>query len=362
MTRNSYFSLLGILAFVGYLAIGCNNQEPAETEAAEDTEVTNQNKKADQELQAQAKGLFGKLPEPADINRPVAQLGKKLFYETSLSISNQMSCNTCHKLSEYGVDHEKTSLGHDKKTRGERNSPTVYNAYTHIAQFWDGRAEDLIEQAKGPVLNPVEMGMPTEAKVLENLNQSEEYKKLFAEAFPDQKSPVSFHNMAVAMAEFEKTLSTPGDFDKYMEGDVSALTEEERKGMETFIKVGCTTCHIGPALGGKMFQKFGLIKGPYWEYTGSEHIDSGRVAVTGQASDRFVFKVPSLRNIAETGPYFHDGSVEDLTEAIRIMGTTQLGRELSDEQVSEIETFLESLTGEIPDYALQDEDPGVAAL
>lgn len=361
MTKRSYLSIFGAMAVMGSMAIGCTNQPEAETEE-EDTTAIEQEEQADQQLLEQSKNLFGQLPEPADINRPIAQLGKKLYYETSISKSNQMSCNTCHQLSKFGVDHEKTSLGHDEVSRGERNSPTVYNAFIHVAQFWDGRAEDLVEQAKGPVLNPVEMGMPDEATVIRKLGESEEYKKLFAEAFPDKESPVSFHNMAVAMAEFEKTLSTPGDFDKYLAGDASALSEEERQGLQTFIKVGCTTCHTGPALGGKMFQKFGLIKGPYWEYTGTTEIDSGRVLVTDQPGDKFVFKVPTLRNVAETEPYFHDGSVEDLSEAIKIMGTTQLGRELTDEQVQEIEAFLESLTGEIPDYALQEEEAEMASL
>jgi len=270
-----------------------------------------------------------------------------------------MSCNSCHMLNNFGVDNEPTSPGHDKKTRGERNSPSVYNAYFHVAQFWDGRAADLTEQAKGPVLNPIEMGMPGEAEVTALLQNSEEYQRLFAEAFPNAENPVSFNNMAVAIAEFEKTLRTPAPFDAYVQGDETALTEQQERGLETFIKVGCTTCHTGPGLGAQIYQKFGLFKGPYWEYTGSEKVDSGRVKVTGSGMDKFSFKVPALRNVAETYPYFHDGSVEDLSEAIRIMGITQLGKELSDEEIEEIEAFLQSLTGEIPAHALQ-EDNSVA--
>lgn len=360
MNRTRTFSILAFLAIVFAVTIHACQNQPASDAKVDDKSETEES--AIKDLQEQAQDLFGPLPETADIQRPIARLGKKLYYENSLSISKQMSCNTCHQLDKFGVDNEPTSLGHDQTTRGERNSPTVYNAYVHSSQFWDGRAEDLVEQAKGPVLNPVEMGMPDQATVIKNLRSSEEYQKLFAEAFPEVEEPVSFHNMAVAIAEFEKTLATPSRFDDFMAGQHTALTEEEQEGLRTFLKVGCTTCHTGPALGGQMFQKFGLIRGPYWDYTGSEHIDSGRVAVTGKAADKFVFKVPSLRNVAETAPYFHDGSINDLSEAIEIMGKTQLAQELTAEDIEKIEAFLRCLTGEIPEYALPDKEPVVAAM
>jgi cytochrome c peroxidase len=358
MNKKSFLSLAVVALGALGIAISCNNTPQAgssEDSAAAQDSVENA-------LLAQAQNLFQPLPEAASFDRPIAKLGKKLYYENELSVSGEMSCNTCHMLDKYGVDNEPTSLGHDKKVRGERNSPSTYNAYFHVAQFWDGRAADLTEQAKGPVLNPVEMGMPDEETVLKTLSDKEVYKSLFAAAFPEDKSPITFHNMAVAIAEFEKTLATPGKWDQYLGGKKDALSEAEKEGLQTFIQVGCITCHTGPGLGGQIYQKFGLMKGPYWEYTGSEKHDEGRFEVTGNALDKNSFKVPALRNVAETSPYFHDGSVADLGQAIKIMGTTQLGKELSEEQVTQIKTFLEALTGEIPEHALQKPTTEVASL
>lgn len=315
---------------------------------------TEDRKEADEKIMKRAKGIFKPLPEPKSFDRPIAKLGKKLYYETALSISGEMSCNSCHMLDNFGVDNEPTSPGHDG-TLGERNSPSVYNAYFHIAQFWDGRADDLKEQAKGPVLNPVEMGMPSEPEVVEAIVAIQDYADMFPEAFPDDDNPVTFDNIAEAIAEFEHTLATPAPFDDYLDGDLDALTVEQRDGLQTFMEVGCTTCHMGPGLGGAMYQKFGLVEGPYWDYTGSEREDVGRYAVTEREGDKYVFKVPALRNVTKTAPYFHDGSVEDLGEAVKIMAVTQLGKELEDDQVESIVTFLESLTGEIPEHALLSE-------
>lgn len=305
-------------------------------------------------VQKMAKNVFKPLPEPASFETPLAKLGKKLYYETELSISGEMSCNSCHMLDNYGVDNEPTSPGH-KGERGERNSPTVYNAWFHIAQFWDGRAADLVEQAKGPILNPVEMGMPDEATVEKKLKASDEYQSLFAEAFPEEEEKVNYHNMAVAIAEFERTLATPAPIDDFLNGKADALTEAQVRGLNTFMNTGCITCHTGPGFGGNMYQKFGLINGTYWDYTGSERQDEGRFAVTGNEGDKYFFKVPSLRNITKTAPYFHDGSVADLEEAVKIMATTQLNKELSEQEVNDIVSFLEALTGEIPSHALQNE-------
>lgn len=307
------------------------------------------------QLMDKAKTYFAVLPEAANFaNNPKAQLGKKLFYETALSINGEMNCNSCHGLASFGVDNEPTSPGHEGK-RGDRNSPTVYNAWFHIAQFWDGRAADLSEQAKGPILNPVEMGIPDEATAVRNIEEIAEYKALFEAAFPDKDTLISYQNIADAIAEFEKTLRTPAPIDDYLEGDKTALTEAQLKGMQVFIEKGCTSCHSGAGFGGHLYQKFGLINAPYWEYTGSAHQDQGRFAVTGQENDKQVFKVSSLRNIAKTAPYFHDGSVRELDEAVRIMGKTQLGTDLTEEEVESIVVFLDALTGKIPAHALQDE-------
>lgn len=329
------------------LFISCGTGEPKEkqeglspTEQAYATDWYNK-----------TKTMFGALPEAADPTTVKAQLGKKLYYETALSINNTMSCNSCHMLDQYGVDNLPTSPGHDG-TLGERNSPTVYNASFHIAQFWDGRAADLKEQAKGPILNPIEMGIPDEATAVQRIADIPEYSEMFSAAFPEEEAPISYENIAGAIAEFEKCLNTPSRFDEFMNGNVEALSQEEIKGMETFVSAGCITCHMGPGLGGKMYQKFGLVQGPYWVYTGSEKHDRGRAEVTGNESDEFFFKVPSLRNVAKTAPYLHDGSVASLEEVIKIMGITQLGKELTSEEIASIETFLNSLTGDIPEYAL----------
>ncbi|MDR9398063.1 MAG: cytochrome-c peroxidase [Salibacter sp.] len=341
--------------------VACNSGSD-QKKSEKDEKAKTETKKQDETdpVAKQAKAYFKQLPKPASFDRPIAKLGKKLYYETDVSLSGDMSCNSCHMLDNYGVDNEPTSPGHDG-TRGERNSPSVYNAYFHIAQFWDGRAADLKEQAKGPVLNPIEMGMKSKKDVESVLGDNEEYKKMFAEAFPDDKKPINFDNMAEAIAEFEKTLATPAPFDDYLGGKSDALSSAQKEGLQTFIETGCTTCHMGPGLGGQMYQKFGLVEGPYWEYTGSEHKDEGRFDATGNEGDKYFFKVPALRNVHKTAPYFHDGSVADLDEAIKIMGKTQLGKDLTDEQVASISTFLKSLTGEIPEHALQSE-PATASM
>jgi len=291
-----------------------------------------------------ARGVFGTLPEvaePADYERTLAKvaLGRMLYYEPRMSVSGELACNTCHMLDRFGVDNEPTSPGHEG-VRGERNSPSTYNAALHVAQFWDGRAADVEEQAKGPVLNPVEMGMPSEDYVLRVLHAIPGYRPLFEAAFPDAPEPITFDHFAVAVGAFERGLMTPSRFDDFMEGDPKALSEPELRGLELFMDVGCTTCHNGSTVGGLMYQKLGLVE-PY------ETGDLGRYEVTGKEADKHVFKVPSLRNVAETAPYFHDGSVVTLEEAVRRMAHHQLGRDLDEEQVALLIAFLESLTGRI---------------
>lgn len=307
------------------------------------------------ELQKKASTLFGVLPEAADHNTPLARLGKQLYFETALSINRELSCNSCHPVDRYGVDNLPTSPGHEGKT-GDRNSPTVYNAYFHVAQFWDGRAKDLVEQAKGPILNPVEMGMPDERMAVKRISAKKEYQQLFVAAFPGSENPISYDHMALAIAEFEKTLRTPAPFDAFVAGELSALNSRQLRGLKTFMESGCTTCHLGPGLGGNLFQKFGLVKGPYWVFTDSRLHDRGKAEVSGNAAEEFVFKVPSLRNVEKTGPYFHDGSVAGLERAVHVMGITQLGRELTEDEVKDIAAFLQSLTGEIPAHALPEKE------
>ncbi|WP_428267058.1 cytochrome-c peroxidase [Haliangium sp.] len=299
-----------------------------------------------------ATGVFaGPLPERSDAAQPATEaqiaLGRMLYHDPRLSKGQDISCNSCHSLSDYGIDvrapegQRQVSVGHMGQ-KGARNSPTVYNAGFHFRQFWDGRAANLAEQAKGPVLNPVEMAMPNEDAVVALLKTIPGYVEAFSTAYPDAKQPVTYDNMATAIAGFEAGLTTPSRFDDFLAGQTDALSPQELRGLEKFLKVGCTTCHMGTALGGTLYQKLGLAK-PY----ATE--DTGRHAETGTEADKFMFKVPSLRNIAETGPYLHDGSVASLEEVVKLMVEYQLvGGEISDAEVADVVAFLRSLTGKIP--------------
>jgi len=309
----------------------------------------------DAQLREQARSLFGVLPEEATSEaNPVTpekiELGRMLYYEPRLSLSQEISCNSCHPLSNYGAEHTPVSVGHEGQ-RGERNAPTVYNAALHVAQFWDGRAEDVEEQAQGPVLNPIEMGMPSADYAMGVIRSIPGYGPLFEKAFPGAAQAITWDHYGKAVGAFERRLMTPGRFDVFLEGDDDALTEAEKEGLRTFVATGCATCHNGPAVGGGMFQKLGLVE-PY------PTEDRGRAKVTGNKQDEFVFKVPSLRNVAETAPYFHDGSIESLDMAVRVMARFQLGRTLDAETTESIVTFLGALTGPIPEeYVARPELP-----
>ena len=296
--------------------------------------------------------FFGKLPTVAEnaknpITKEKITLGKKLYFDNRLSKDNTQSCNTCHNLETYGVDNEPLSKGNNGELGG-RNSPTTLNAALHITQFWDGREPDVEAQAGGPVLNPVEMAMPSEEFVVNRLSKIDEYVELFKIAFPDEEKSITYENMKKAIGAFERKLITPSKFDDYLAGNNDAINEEEKKGLETFINSGCTTCHSGSLLGGSMYQKFGLTVN-YWEYTNSKNIDNGRFDVTKNEADKYIFKVPSLRNITKTFPYFHDGSVNDLSEAVSIMGKTELNKDLTDKEIESIVAFLQTLTGVLPE-------------
>ncbi|MBW2543464.1 MAG: cytochrome-c peroxidase [Deltaproteobacteria bacterium] len=295
-------------------------------------------------LRERAKAIFGTLPaEAANPNNAITpakvELGRVLYYEPRLSKNHDVSCNTCHLLDRHGVDGKPTSTGHREQVGG-RNAPTVYNAALHIAQFWDGRAADVEEQAKGPVLNPIEMAMPSEAAAVAVLESIPGYAPLFEAAFPGAEKPISYDNMANAIGAFERKLLTPSPFDAFLSGDDDALSDEQLAGLDRFISVGCIACHQGPAIGGGLYQKLGVIK-PY------PTEDPGRKEITGDEADLRVFKVPSLRNIAKTGPYLHDGSIQDLDQMVRVMAEYQLGIPIEDSQVKAIIAFLGSLTGEV---------------
>jgi|SRR5208283_1377459 len=273
-----------------------------------------------------------------------ADLGRMLYYDPRLSKGQDVSCNTCHDLAKYGVDGDRVSDGH-KGQKGTRNAPTVYNAAGHFVQFWDGRAPDVEEQSKGPMLNPVEMAMASDKAVVAVLKSIPEYVSAFQQAFPGEEDPVTFGNAARAIGVFERKLVTPARWDKFLEGDQSALTNAEKAGFNKFMEAGCQACHAGAYVGGQIYQKLGLAT-PYPDTS-----DPGREAVTKQASDRMVFKVPSLRNVEKTAPYFHNGKVVTLEEAIKEMALHQLGKPLMRDEVASIVVFLKTLTGEIPaDY------------
>ena len=272
------------------------------------------------------------------------ELGKKLWFEPRLSMSGIISCNTCHNLSMGGTDNLKTSIGHGWKA-GPVNSPTVYNSSLAIAQFWDGRAADLKEQAGGPIQADVEMNMPHTLAVgiLQSIpGYVDEFKRVYG------KDKIDIDMITDSIAEFEKTLVTPNArFDKWLAGDDKALTEKELAGYTLFKESGCVACHNGPAAGGTSFQRMGVVE-PYKTSSPAE----GRSAVTGVDADRFNFKVPTLRNVEMTYPYFHDGAANTLKEAVDIMGRLQLGKKFTDDENAKIVAFLKTLTGDQPNFKM----------
>ncbi len=289
-------------------------------------------------------GLFQPLPEVAEnaenpVTKEKTDLGRMLYYDERLSMNRSVSCNTCHALDDFGDDGLALAKGiHDHIA--PRSSPTVYNSAIQVAQFWDGRAKDVEEQALGPVLAGGEMGMPDADYVVKVLKTIPGYVDAFKKAFPGDEDPVTFVNMGKAIGAFERLLQTPAPWDDFLKGDDSALTNKQKHGLNVFLTTGCATCHNGMGVGGHMFQKRGLVK--EWPTE-----DLGRYSVTKNEAEKYFFKVPILRNVVETGPYLHDGSAETIEEVVSQMAEYQLGRELSDEDVDAIVDFLGALTGTI---------------
>ncbi len=333
-----------LASFVLLVAASACSQAPAPAPEQAATPAASTSVPDQASLQAFAPLPDKVAPAKGTITEEQVALGRMLYYEPRLSKDQKISCNSCHDLSKYGVDGEPTSDGH-KGQKGDRNSPTVYNAAAHFAQFWDGRAADVEEQAKGPVLNPVEMALGSESQAVAVLESMPEYVTAFRKAFPDEPKPITFDNMARAIGAFERGLMTPSRWDALLKGDQNALTPEERVGLKTFTDTGCQVCHNGALLGGTSYQRLGVIQ-PYPRGT-----DPGRAKVTKAEGDRSVFKVPSLRNVEKTGPFFHDGGTQTLEQAVRDMAKYQLGKELTDQQTKEILDFLKVLTGRIdPEY------------
>ncbi|WP_305883418.1 cytochrome-c peroxidase [Aeromonas encheleia] len=272
------------------------------------------------------------------------ELGKMLFFEPRLSRSNAISCNSCHNLATGGVDNQVSSLGHQWK-EGPINSPTVLNSNLNFVQFWDGRAKDLKEQAAGPIANPLEMAF-THKLAVETLHTLPEYRARFDAVYG--KADFGIDEVTDAIAAFEETLITPNaPFDRWLKGDDKALTARQLKGYQLFKEKGCTACHNGVAIGGNSYQKMGLVK-----HYPTSNPAQGRGAVTGEQQFIGWFKVPTLRNIALTYPYFHDGAVWDLKEAVQIMADIQLGQRLSEQEADDMTDFLKSLTGDQPQIVL----------
>ncbi|ACB93859.1 cytochrome-c peroxidase [Beijerinckia indica] len=306
-------------------------------------------------LRDEIKDQFAPIPAkaPGLPNNPATPeklaLGKMLYFDPRLSISHSLSCASCHNLGLGGTDDRPKSLGHDWQ-QGGRNAPTVLNSVFNLAQFWDGRAADLAEQAGGPILNPVEMGS-TKPQTIDVLKGIPGYVTAFKAAFPGTSDSITYENLEKAIAVFEATLLTPeAPFDRWLSGDDKALTQNQKNGLRLFVDKGCSGCHNGVNIGGSMYAPFGVVKAPAPDVRPAD--DLGRAAITKSKDDDYAFKVPTLRNIALTAPYFHSGKVWDLKEAVKIMGESQLGVTLSDAETGKIVDFLNSLTGRQPDVSI----------
>jgi cytochrome c peroxidase len=305
---------------------------------------------ADTTLRAQANALFKPLPtHPAMAEPPTTaevELGRLLFFDPRISTDGAVSCARCHQPSLYSTDALPRSIGAEHRTH-PRHAQTVLNAATQFVQHWRGDRTSVEDQAVKALIAPPAYGNPNFETAIARLKAIGGYAPLFARAFPRDNAPITQDNWGKAIGAYVRTLVTPAPFDAFLLGDERALTTAAKSGLRTFIRVGCATCHNGVGIGGSMYHKFGVTE-DYWRATGSTTIDKGRFDVTQDPTDLYVFKVASLRNVAMTPPYFHDGSVATLPDAVRIMARVQLGRTLADAEVTDIVAFLESLTGRMP--------------
>lgn len=305
----------------------------------------------DAALLARAQALFKPLPaNVGDAQHPPTParvaLGRALFFDPRLSEDGTVSCARCHAPALYGTDALRLPIG-DQHRVNPRNAPTVLNAALNFVQHWRGDRVDVEDQARRALTGPPSFGLHDEAQAAARLHAIPGYAAPFHAAFPGEKDPINAANFGIAVGAYERTLLTPSPFDAFLKGDAGALSPQARAGLAKFMDDGCAACHNGVGIGGGLYQKFGLVE-DYWKATGSTAIDKGRFDVTHAAADMYVFKVPSLRNVAMTPPYFHDGSVATLPQAIRVMARVQLGRSLSDLDVADIQAFLGSLTGPLP--------------
>jgi len=307
---------------------------------------------ADNSPLEQARSVFKPLPKTiATPDNPVTPekiaLGRLLFFEPRVSLDGTVSCSRCHQPGLYSTDALPKPIGVLHR-ENPRNAPVIFNAALQIAAHWRGDRKSVEDQATQALIGPPSFGNPSYDAAMARLKAIPGYPNLFARAFPGEKEPVTPENWGKAIGAYERTLVTPAPFDAYLEGDERALTAEAQAGLREFVQLGCAGCHNGAGVGGAMFQKFGLVE-DYWKETHSPTPDKGRFDLTHKDADLYVFKVPILRNVTKTAPYFHDGSVATLPEAVRIMAKVQLGRTLSEQQTSQIVMFLDSLTGNIPE-------------
>ena len=311
-------------------------------------------------LRVDAAALFMPIATPVAPQDSVSvqrlELGRRLFFENRVSMDGNISCAFCHLPEKQASDGLPKSIGVFGK-ENPRNAPSVFNAALNFKQHWRGDRESLEEQAEKSLLGPASFGNPDAATAMGKLKAVPAYGAAFKNAFPDEAEPINSKNWGRAIAAYERTLLTPSKFDAFLAGDATALSDKEQAGLRKFIDFGCAGCHNGAGVGGGSFQKFGVF-GDYWKETGVAVPDRGRADVTKNDADLYVFKAPALRNVAKTAPYFHDGSVDDLTKAVRVMARTQLGKTLSDTDAVEIVAFLGSLTGRPPaNYAAPDPYP-----
>ena len=309
----------------------------------------------DAALLRQAQQIFRPLPKDmgtADfpVSEERVRLGRLLFFDPRMTLDGNVSCATCHQPSLYGADGLPTSIGVRQRPH-PRNAPTVLNAATQFINHWRGDRESVEDQVEQALISAISSGQPNEQAVIARLQGIPGYAALFKAAFPTDIDPLTVKNIAKAIGSYERTLVTPSPFDAYLAGDVNALSAAARAGLETFIRTGCAACHNGAGVGGGMYRKFGVVE-DYWIATGSQAIDKGRADVTKDPADLYVFRVASLRNVVMTAPYFHDGSVATLPEAVRVMARLQLGAKLKDSEIDDTVAFLNSLTGDLPaDFA-----------
>ncbi len=305
----------------------------------------------DQALLRQAQAIFKPLPrDMATAEYPVApqrvKLGRLLYFDPRMSLDGTVSCARCHQPSLYGADALGTSLG-VKDRHNPRNAPTVLNAALQRSAHWHGDRVNVEDQATKALMGPASFGQPDFAAAMAKLRAIPQYGEMFRAAFPADEDPVTPANWGKAIGAYERTLVTPSPFDAYLRGDAHALSGNAREGLRKFVETGCASCHGGVGVGGSSYQKFGVVE-EYWKETGSTAIDKGRFDVTHDPADMYVFKVPSLRNVAMTAPYFHDGSVASLADAVRIMAKVQLGKDLPAADIEAIAAYLGSLTGRLP--------------